>query len=215
MRRSSGASSSVQSASKKPKKKPKKKTSKKRSLVWVESVDKKRRTFSVTTKVPQIGGVDIDIFVLAMTLQTASLELSKDEYLEMAPVSGVIGPFRLSGNSLPVIEYRVFDPRKKPFMMEFVKVRVEISKPARVYFSACIDSKGSADPARHGEEVEVLPKYKEPFERLAAALFNYFPFYANPPDRRNPNRKDVPKLLTLDEATEKTLRMAAEIHGTI
>src|SRR4051812_41858492 len=90
--------------------------------------------------------------ILALTLQTAALELAKHEFIELAPLPGVIGPFRLSGNSLPVFEYRVFDPRKKPFMMEFVKVRVEVSKPERIHYIATIDAEGSQDPKRHGEE---------------------------------------------------------------
>lgn len=131
--------------------------------------------------------------VLALTLQTAALELTKSEYLELAPVRGMCGPFRLSGNSLPVFEYRVFDPRKKPFMMEFIKVRVEVSKPDRIHYIATIDSKGSQDPKRHGEEVPIIAKYREPFEFLSEQLFKYFPFYANPAMMRNKNRRDVPK----------------------
>lgn len=131
--------------------------------------------------------------ILALTLQTASLELKKNEYIELAPVLGMCGTCRLSGNSLPVFEYRVFDPRKKPFMMEFIKVRVEISKPDRIQYIATIDSHGSHDPARHGEVVPVLEKYMEPFQKLSGFLKAYFPYYRNPMLERCENRWDRPK----------------------
>lgn len=133
-----------------------------------------------------------------LIMHTASLELAKHEYIELAPVTGMCGPCKLSGNSLPVFEYRVFDPRKKPFMMEFVKVRVEVSKPDRIQFIAKIDSEGSVDHARHGEEVEALPMYREPFYRLATHLFRYFPYFVNP--KRDPNRFDQVKSCTTASA---------------
>jgi len=134
--------------------------------------------------------------VLALTLHTSALELAKNEYIELAPLPGVCGPFKLSGNSLPVFEYRIFDPRKKPFMMEFIKVRVEISKPDRIHYIAKVDSQGSADPIRHGEEVPVLDKYKEPFEKLSEHLFRYFPYYRQPQLDRDPNRADKVQVRT-------------------
>lgn len=114
-----------------------------------------------------------DQLVLALTLQTASLELGKDQYIELAPIKGCCGPFKLSGNGLPTFEYMVFEKK----IMEFIKVRVEISKPDRIHYIATIDAKHTMDPKRHGEEVEVTDAYKAPFETLAWHLFNYFPFY--------------------------------------
>lgn len=112
-----------------------------------------------------------DELVLALVLQTAALELPKGEYRELAPVKGCCGPFKLSGNSLPVFEYKVFEKS----IMEFIHVRVEVSRPDRIYYRATIDS--TTAPERHGEEVEMKAKYKEPFERLSWHLFQYFPFY--------------------------------------
>ncbi len=165
---------------------------KSKKVLVITKVDRKRKivTFSHVTEETQKRME----FVLSLTLQTAALELAKQEYIEMSPLPGMCGPFRLSGNSLPVIEYRVFDPRKKPFMMEFIKVRVEVSKPDRIHYIATIDSHGSQDAARHGEEVPVLDKYREPFEKLSGYLRNYFPFYRNPMIDRHPNRWDKPKV---------------------
>ena len=114
-----------------------------------------------------------DSFVLAMTLQTAALELTKGDYIELAPIKGCCGPFKLSGNSLPVFEYIVFEKK----LMEFILIRVEISKPDRIQFRATIESKNTGDPVRHGEEVECKASYKAPFELLSWHLFQYFPFY--------------------------------------
>jgi hypothetical protein len=174
------------------KKKPVKKRVKKNKL----AIKKKTKT----VKIKEIPGYQEKLeLVLALTLQTAALELAKQEYVELAPLPGMCGPFRLSGNSLPVVEYRVFDPRKKPFMMEFVKVRVEIAKPDRIEYIATIDCKGlkgeHTDASRHGESVAVLDKYKEPFEILSKHLRNYFPFYRNSLFDRTPDRRDVPKVM--------------------
>ncbi len=108
--------------------------------------------------------------VFMLIHRTASLELSKGEYVELAGIRGCCGPFKLSGNSLPVFEYTVFEKS----IMEFIKVRVEVSKPNRIEFIATIDS--TTAPERHGEKVEVKDKYKEPFEILVGHLVKYFPF---------------------------------------
>ena len=119
-----------------------------------------------------------DELVLSLVLNTASLGLDKGDYVELAPLPGCCGPFRLSGNSLPVFEYRVFEKA----IMEFIHVRVEVAKPDRISFIATIDS--TTAPERHGEKVEVKEKYKEPFEKLALHLFRYFPY---------PRVNDAPK----------------------
>lgn len=62
-------------------------------------------------------------------------------------------------------------------MMEFVKIRVEISKPDRIHFQAIIDADKTSDPKRHGELVDLKQAYKEPFEKLLVHLFYYFPFF--------------------------------------
>lgn len=109
--------------------------------------------------------------VLSLILNTASLELKKGEYVELAPIKGVCGPFKLSGNSLPTFKYTVFH---KP-MMEFVEVTVEVSSPERIHFIARVDSKHTDDPKAHGLELPVTDKFKEPFSRLALHLYSYFP----------------------------------------
>lgn len=131
-----------------------------------------------------------------LVCHTAALELVKNEYVELAPLGGICGSFRLYGNFLPVFEYRVFDVRKNPIMMEFIKVRVEISKPSSIRYICTIDSKETEDPLRHNETVEVLQKYKDPFEKLCTHLSQYFPFWRNSLYDRCPDRRDGPKLVT-------------------
>lgn len=111
--------------------------------------------------------------VTSLIYNTASLELTKGECIELAPIKGCCGPFKLYGNALPVFEYNVFEKE----MMEFIKVRVEVSKPGRIHFLTSIDSINTSDPVRHGEEVETKEKYKEPFNKLAWSLFQYFPYF--------------------------------------
>lgn len=110
--------------------------------------------------------------VNAVVLGTANLELTKGETVQLAPLKGCCGPFTLSGNSLPVFEYIVFDKT----IMEFVRVKVEISRPDRIHYYAFIESL-TTDIARHGEVIHVKHKYSEPFERLIQNLFKYFALY--------------------------------------
>lgn len=113
---------------------------------------------------------DREDLVLSLVLHTASLELAKDEYWALAPIKGTCGPFMLTGNSLPVFTYRVFDKK----LMEFIHMRVEVARPNRIDFFAQIES---TDKKAHGKEVEVKPKYQEPFLTLITHLYRYFPFY--------------------------------------
>lgn len=114
-----------------------------------------------------------DEIVSHLIMHTAALELPKREYVEFAPIKGCCGPIRLSGNCLPVFEYRMFEKK----LMEFIQVRVEVSKPDRIEYQCTIDSVTA--PERHGEPVDVAERYKEPFEKLTRYLFDYFPFYRN------------------------------------
>ena len=114
---------------------------------------------------------DNDELVSFLVLHTASLELYSDQYIELAPVKGTCGPIKLSGNSLPVFEYIVFEKA----IMEFIKVRVELARPDKIRFLCTIDSVTA--PERHGEEVELKDKYRAPFDKLAWHLMQYFPFY--------------------------------------
>lgn len=185
---------------KKPVKKPVKKKKldiKKKKNVFVKSVNKKTRTVTLTSKEPPGYQEKLEL-VLALTIQTSALELAKNEYVEMAPLPGMCSPFRLSGNSLPVIEYLIFEQK----MMEFIKVRVEIAKPDRIEYVAKIDCKGAkgqhTNAERHGQEVPMKDKYKEPFEKLSGYLRSYFPFYRNGLFDRTPDRRDVPKTIQIE-----------------
>lgn len=119
--------------------------------------------------------------VFALTVHTSALALGHDgnpSFVEFAPLKGIYGNFRLSGNMLPVVEYQVFDKK----LMEFILVRVEVAKPDRVDFIAKIRSNTPAkgEPpdgkCRDGETVNCLPVYKEPFYALARHLCRYFPY---------------------------------------
>ncbi len=83
--------------------------------------------------------------VLSLILNTASLGLQKGQYVELAPIKGTCGSFKLSGNSLPRFEYTVFDKTKG--MMEFITVIAEISKPDRIEFHSVINAKYTTDAA--------------------------------------------------------------------
>jgi hypothetical protein len=119
--------------------------------------------------------------VTHLIMHTASLEIPHGESLDLAPMKGCCGPFRLSGNGLPVFKYRVFDPAveiegRRRLEAHFVEVIVEISKPDRIHFRAQIDSKTN-DPELHERNILVKEKYKDPFFKLSAHLFGYFPFH--------------------------------------
>lgn len=116
---------------------------------------------------------DAEEIVRSLVMNTAALELVKGDHIELAPIQGTCGPILLSGNSLPVFEYRVFEKK----LMEFIKVRVEVARPDQIRFFCTIDSEGTNDPIAHGQEVECKDVYQAPFKKLALSLFNYFPYY--------------------------------------
>lgn len=118
-----------------------------------------------------------DEIVTKLVMNTCSLELVKKEYVELAPLPGCCGPFKLFGNGLPVIEYTVFEKE----IMEFILVRVEIAKPATINFISRISS--DTAPQRHGEEVVTKEKYTVPFYTLAIHLYRYFALYVSPEKR--------------------------------
>ncbi len=111
-----------------------------------------------------------DELVSYLIMHTASLALMKTEFVEFAPLCGVCGVIKLSGNSLPVFEYLIFD-KKAP--MEFIKIRVEVAKPDRIKFISQIQS---TDPQFDGKFVETKEWFKEPFNQLLHHLYCYFPF---------------------------------------
>ncbi len=117
--------------------------------------------------------------VRAIVLHTSSLELTREEHVEFAPIKGTCGPFRLRGNGLPVFTYTVFEKS----LMEFITIRVEVSRPNNIRYIATIDS--TTAPEQHGKIVEVKGKYKAPFEALASHLHSYFPLYRKIDGMRN------------------------------
>src|SRR5690349_4987970 len=80
--------------------------------------------------------------VRALILNTCTIELLKNQHIELAPIQGCCGTFQLSGNGLPVVTYLVFEKK----IMEFIKVRVEIRKPDVMQFYTTIDARGTEDP---------------------------------------------------------------------
>lgn len=125
----------------------------------------------------------IEEVVFSIVYHTIALELGREEFVELAPIQGTCGPFKLSGNGTPVISYVVFEKR----LMEFVLVKVEVSRPDRIEYKAFIESKNTQDAGRHGEELEVIDTYRKPFEKLSRHLFRYFPLYVLP-EKRNKAR---------------------------
>ena len=122
--------------------------------------------------------------VLNIVHHTSGLALGHDgnpESVQFAPLKGVIGGFKLSGNALPVLEYEVFDKK----LMEFIAIRVEFSQPDRMDFIATIRSNTPAlgEPpgghCRNGEVVPATAPYREPGLTLLHHLHRYFP-YARP-----------------------------------
>lgn len=113
--------------------------------------------------------IDRESLVLSLCLHTAGLGLEKGQSVEFAPIKGTCGTFKLTGSSLPVFKYLVFD---KP-IMEFIEVTVEVSRPNRIEFISHISS---SDEKTNGKLVETKHKFEQPFWILAGHLFTYFPF---------------------------------------
>lgn len=138
-------------------------------MINVEAIQKKV-AHKIVGKLSKYTRASQEELVLSLVLNTASLALVKGEYVELAPIRGTCGTFKLTGNSLPLFTYRVFEKK----IMEFIEVKVEVSKPDRIHFASTIDS--TTAPKEHGKEVETKDKYKEPFWALADSLYRYFPF---------------------------------------
>jgi hypothetical protein len=115
---------------------------------------------------------DDELLATALVINVSQLAIPHGEWLELAGLKGCCGNIRLSGNSLPVFEYRVFEKS----LMEFIAVRVEVALPDRIRFVSRIDSQYTQDPKRHGEEVETKERYKQIFYQLATHLHAYFPY---------------------------------------
>jgi hypothetical protein len=109
-----------------------------------------------------------EAIVRQIILGTAALELPKGEYVYFAPIQGTCGAFALTGNSMPLFKYTVFEKA----LMEFIEVQVTLCKPDMISFSSRIKSE---DKNADGKVVDTKEKYKEPFNELALNLHNYFP----------------------------------------
>lgn len=103
-----------------------------------------------------------------IVFKTASLELKVGEYAYLGGVAGVYGVIRLTGNSLPIFSYTVFDKK----LMEFVQVSAELSLPDRIEFTCKIFDR---ETQTHETVVETKEQYTKPFFTLAYQLFKYFP----------------------------------------
>jgi hypothetical protein len=106
--------------------------------------------------------------VSALVVGTANLELQKDERVYLNPVAFMFGRIELSGTTLPVFKYCLFDDQ----VMEFIHMRVEVSLPEQLRFLAFIKDEKTFEPT----PVEVKELYKKPFFKLAYHLYQYFPF---------------------------------------
>ncbi len=133
----------------------------------------------IHTEVEKLVRPDDTMLVTKLVMHCQNMALEKGQYVEFAPVPGMTSACKLTGNSLPVFEYRVFN---KP-MMEFILVRVEVARPDRISYFATVDSKYTQDPSAHGEEVAICADFMKPFEILAQHLYNYFPHYREPPHK--------------------------------
>lgn len=120
---------------------------------------------------------DPEMIVLSLIMGTSSLELTRDEFVELAPVKGSCGPFKLSGVGLPVFRYRMYDREYS----QFVGIRVEVSRPDKMVYTCKIESE--VNPERHGESVECKEEYKKPFILLSEHLHRYFGLYVTPAKR--------------------------------
>lgn len=138
--------------------------------------------------------------VLKLIMGTSSLALKVGEVVQLAPVNGTCGPISLSGNARPVFEYLVFEKK----IMEFIKVRVEVSSPSRIDYLAQISS--TTAPERHGEVVEFKAAYKKPFEMLALHLFEYFGLYKNQDEKFSFNQGFMQGRETAAEIFEQSLK---------
>lgn len=122
-----------------------------------------------------------------LVAKTADLELKPKRRVPMAPVTGMWGTVYLSGSSLPVIEYIVFDEA----LMEFIHVRVEIALPNQIRFISKVH-----DPAIETlcGPIETKPSYVTPFYVLTKHLFNYFPLI-KPQDKESDETNETENVL--------------------
>jgi hypothetical protein len=139
---------------------------------------------------------DDDMLCFSLVMSTQNMGLEMGTYVEFAPTSGMVGPCKLWGNSLPVFEYKVFHAQP---VMEFIKIKVEVAKPDRIHFTAHIDSLGTADPKDHGKAMEIVEAYRKPFYILANHLYNFFPFGRDPACTREavmfaPSQEEMDKI---------------------
>lgn len=146
----------------------------------------------------QAKDIKNDEIVMNFVLHTAALALQKNQYVEFAPIQGTCGTIKLSGNSLPCFEYTVFDKK----LMEFIRVRVEISKPDRIQFFSRIQPTQKASaigqpiptaPKADSPLVEMKDQYQAPFWKLAEYLVNYFPYPMNAGVRTDEHQAKPPE----------------------
>lgn len=117
----------------------------------------------------------------------SNLEMKPKEVRYLAPAPGMFGPVSLSGGSLPVFNYIVFDSA----LMDFVEVRVEVCLPDTIRYLPTLlvsdeeppkqatahDAVGLPMHHRRPVETPLKPEYTKPFRLMAYSLGIYFPLY--------------------------------------
>lgn len=114
---------------------------------------------------------DREDLVMHLISHVSFLAIPKQKCVYFSPVARMCGEICLSGNGLPVFEYTMFDKR----IMNFVRVRVELSKPGRIHFSGQVFK--DPDPETDEMPVEMDSFYRDPFYLFASHLFRYFPLF--------------------------------------
>lgn len=113
----------------------------------------------------------LEMAVLKLTISCASLQMTQDDWVEFSPLPGTCGVIKMRGSVNPTFQYTTFDRS----IMCFVRVTVEVSKPAKINYFAQILSPEDANT--EAVSVRVREEYKIPFQVLMNKLMAYFPFW--------------------------------------
>jgi hypothetical protein len=110
-----------------------------------------------------------DELVMKLIMGAHGCELSRDEWVEFAPVPGTCGNIKMSGNSILLFEYLMFH---KP-IMNFIHVQCLVKKPDKFEWTVTVVK--SPDLHENGQVLECTDAFKSPFYTLAKHLYRYFP----------------------------------------
>src|ERR1043165_7141436 len=154
-----------------------------------------------------IKGVYDDEVISYLSLHTASLELPNHQYQVLAAVPGMVGRWvSVSGGALPVFTYLVFDKG----MMEFIRVRVELSRPNRIQYLAQIAAPDAESNSSNGEAVTAVDAYRKPFRRLVKRLFRYYPLVAGGSLRTYDDKEIQARQAETERAPEEQTEVSEE-----